>query len=572
MSHVGEEHQGTGLKDVFGILLKTPPERLLSLTFQLGESPEEHIVHALSLIILQKEERALDKLQRLKDNQLAAQLAEKWQSSGGNLEDFAVRCGHFQELAPESLALLARVFKVLSEQKLCDEFLRDLAYKRAVSSDGEKLEYDRLAEEARDVCGPQFAEWTRSSSGVQPAPQHDPLSGLDEGIQTLKVTLSQHPSESAYSLPSPLQVTPSMPSYPTHLEISVPPTALLKDDKVTLETSAESNLKSKPELLVSEREEQGAVGPRSSQPPPSDAKQHSKTDEACAAEGSQSDGLLTPNQPTEPTSALHSTLAALPTGPPAKEMQDGKDAEEEEAKFYAFVILHALEDEDMADGMREKIEAVIRSDGATFSVDFAIPGKSILSCVEDAINNSAFTLLLLTRNFNTRLLEMETDSALINSINNTHKYNTVIPLLPHENCMPRERLPLVLKTINSLEENKRFERRLKKVFTPLAIQKQRSIWNEEQTKKRETERQERRKSLTQKQRIKECHTAQLEEETRRVFLARNQDNGEGRVQWPQQQQPNIHIENAQCIIIGNDSQMNVELGGGADRDESEEEQ
>ncbi|KAM6919380.1 TIR domain-containing adapter molecule 1 isoform 2-T2 [Lycodopsis pacificus] len=532
MSHGGQEDQGTGLKDVFDILVKAPPERLLSLTFQLGESPEENIVHALCLIILQKEARALDRLQRLKNHHLATQLVEKWQMSGGKLEDFAVRCGHFQELAGESLAPLARIFKVLSEQRLCDPCLRNLAYKRALSSDHlktsscEKLEHGHLTEEAKVVCGPQFAEWMCSSNDLKSGPYRDPLNGLDEGNATLRVTLPQGESERAHSLPSPLQVTSSMPSYPTHLEISTPPTASFPDDRVAPETSDESKLKTEPALVVSECEAENALSqslasqPRPSQPPMSDAKHHSKMDEALAAEGSKSDSLIaqnkTLNQTTRPSFAPPTaTNIVLPKMPAPYEMQDSKDAEEEgEAIFYSFVILHAPEDDDVAESMRERVKAVIGSDGATFSGDFAIPGKSTLRCVEDAIDNSAFTLLLLTRNFNTRLLEVETDSALINSINKRHKYNTVIPLLPGENCMHRDSLPLVLRTINPLEENKSFDRKITKLFCRATIERQRKIWNADQLVKREMERQERLKNLNQSQQqlIKEFATAQLLEE------------------------------------------------------------
>lgn len=571
MSHrVQENHQGTGLKDVFGILVKTLPERLLSLTFQLGDSPEDQIIHALSLIILKKEERALDKLQRLKDNYLATHLAEKWQMSGGKLDDFAVHCGHCPELAGESFALLARVFKVLSEQELCHPFLRNLAYSRALSSDNqrasscEKLEYDHLTEEANVVCGPHFAEWACSSSDLKSGPRHDPLSSLDERINTLKVTPSQDVSESDHSLPSSLLVPSSMPSYPTHLEISIPPTDLFEDVEVTPETS----VKSEPALL-SKCETKDALP--SSQPPLSDSAQHSKMDETSPAEGSQSDSLLaddkTPNQTPKPTVALPSATRIVPPMMSAtNDMHDSEDAEEEEeAIFYAFVILHAPEDEDMAESIREKIQAVIGSDGATFSGDFALPGKSTLRCLADAINNSAFTFLLLTCNFNTRMLDLETDSALINSINKTHKYNTVIPLMPLENCMPKKDIPMVVQTIITLRENQISERKLKHVFSPVKIKNQRKMWNVEQKEKRERERQ-----VRLKQQIKEC-AAELEEETLRLLLQRKQDVSDGRIQC-QQQPTNINIVNANCVLIGNNSTLTVDLGGDADKVDSEEEQ
>ncbi|XP_032388024.1 TIR domain-containing adapter molecule 1 [Etheostoma spectabile] len=593
MNQGGQENQGTGLRDVLDILVKVPPQRLLSLTFQLGESPEDNIVHALCLILLQKEERALNKLQMLKDNSLANHLAEKWQMSGGKYEDFADNCGHFQEFTGESLALLARLFKVLSDQRLCDPPLRNLAYKRALSSDIRKtskckdLEYDLLREEAKNVCGPQF-EWICSPKDLKSGSYHDPPSSLGEGNTNLKVAQSQDPSERAHNLPSPLQATSSMPSYPTHLEISIPPTASFQDDKITPETSDES----KP----SEQSQ-----PKSSEPPKFGAKKPSKMDGTLAAEGNKMDSRITQceslNQTTKPTAEPNfalptATNLVLPEIPVPNEPHASKEAEEEdEPTFYTFVILHAPEDADVADSMRERLETLMRVDGegATFSGDFAEPGKSTLRCVEDAINNSAFTLLLLTCNFNTRMLDVEMNSALINSIEKKHKYNTVVPLLPLENCLPKESIPLVLQTLNPLRENKNLERQLNKFLSPAKIKNQRKIWTAEQKVKTQMERQETLKNLNQyqKQLFKELGTAQLlEKESLSLLMAQQQllfgrgvppeqVGGDGRVRWPQQQQPNIHIENAKYIMIGNDSQMTVDFGGGADKEDSiprEEEQ
>lgn len=595
MSHGGQENQGTGLREVFDILVKAPQERLRSLTFQLGESPEDNIIHALCLIVLQREAQALDRLQKLRDNYLAKHLAEKWQMSGGKLEDFGVHCGNLQELTGKSLAALARIFKILSEQRLCDPLLRNLAYKRAVSSDNQKtsnehLEFDQLREEAKVVCGPEFAEWMSSSTDLKSGSSHDPHSGLAEANTSLKVTLSQDQSERAHSLHSPLPASSSMPSYPTHLEISTPPTASFQDDKITPETSDESK-RNIPVLLVSDREANNA--PVQSQTSEESLPESNDTpvfenkcllmDETLATESSKLDSLIAQNDfPTQTTNPAAAPNFALPTAtnivlpkmPVAKEMHESNGAEEEEEEeeiFYAFVILHAPEDADMAESMREKLETAIGGDGATFSEDFAIPGKSTLRCVEDAINNSAFTLLLLTRNFNTRMQEIETNSALINSINNKHKYNTVIPLLPQENSMPKLSMPLVLQTLVPLVEKKGFEKKAQKTLSPAKIKKQRALWLVEQTVKLQIARQERLKHLShhQKQLIKECGAAQLlEKENLSLFMAQKLVLGPS-VPTQQQQPPNIHIEHAKYIMIGNDSQMTVDLGGGADKEEEQ---
>uniref|UniRef100_A0A3Q0T0P7 TIR domain containing adaptor molecule 1 n=1 Tax=Amphilophus citrinellus TaxID=61819 RepID=A0A3Q0T0P7_AMPCI len=535
-------NQGTGLRDAFDLLVKAPSERLLSLTFQLGESPEDKLIHALCLIILQREAEALDKLQMLTDSSLAKHVAEKCQMSGGKLEDFGVHCGLFEDLTGESLAELARVFKILTEQRLCDPLLRNLAYKRALSSDcvkisnGNDVEYNKFTEEAKNVCGPDFAEWMCSPTDLKPYPYLH--KSVDEAV------VSQDSSEGCHCLPSPLYANPSMSSYPTHLEISMPSTALFQGDKISTVMPGQP----KPTQNVT-------VPSQSSEPntpgsPPPEGKQDSKIDETSAAMSNKSD---TPNQTETPSPELSTTNISLPTMSVPKKMHESNGAEEEEEEtFYAFVILHAMEDADMADSMKEKLEAVIGGEveGATFS-DFAVPGKSTIKCVEDAINNSAFTLLLLTRNFNTRMLDLKTNTALINSINKEHKYNTVIPLLPLENCMPKQDIPIVLQTVVALEERKNFEKKIQKSLSPAKIEKQRRIWTKEKA---------------QKQCLSNRGNQSILVQPNLVLGPPDQGGGDCRALWAQP--PNIHIENANYIMIGNDSRMNVDLGGNANNEDS----
>lgn len=583
MSHQGQDNPETGLRDVFDILAKAPTERLQSLTVQLGESPEENIIHALCLVLLQREVQALNKLQMQRENRLANHLAEKLQMGGGNSEEFRDHCGDLQELTGETLATLARIFKVLFEQRLCDPLLRNLAYQRALSTYGQKtsncenLKFDQLREEAKDVCGPQLAEWMSTF-------YHDPPRSLDEKNTTLNVTLLC--DERAHSLPTPLQACSLEPSYPTHLEISIPPTIPFQEDKRIPETSDESKLNT-PILLFG-----GCEAKNASEQSQTFEEPRSKSNESTLIEAKKDSmmaaGFATEHKRlnshtetnTKPSSDINLSLPAaanisLPKTPVSHEMHDSEGAEaEEEATFYAFVILHAPQDASMAENMKEKLEAVVGSEGATFSDAFAIPGKSTLTCVEDAVNNSAFTFLLLTCNFNTRMLEMKTNSALINSINKEHKYNTVIPLLPRENCLPRQNIPLVLSTIVPLEETKSFEKKIQKALTPAKLKRLKNIWTAEQRVKIEIERQKRLKQLNQneKQLIQEHKAVQLlEEENRRLRNLLDhgkQHGGDGQARW--QQPPNIHIENAQYIMIGNDSQMTVDTSGGADKNDNKE--
>lgn len=565
MSHSGQNNHGTGPREVFDILVKTPPERLLSLTFQLSESPEENVVHVLCLIVLQRERQALSKLHTLGNSCLSKHLSETWLMSRGNIEEFTVCFGHFQNFTLESLVLLARVFKVLSEQRLCDPHLRDLAYQRALSKDdhtSDRLGYEQLREEAMAVCGPQFTEWICSCvSGL------GSLSVLDSS-QDGRGALSKHHSERSHSLPSPLDANSSMLSYPTHLEISTSPTVSVSEDRRTPETP--KTLKANPSVLhVSE------VGTKdASEPCQVSEEPQLKSNEFAA------DRLVLSSLPAS-TPTTGQSFAAPSTYVPSNmhaacDLDESGGTEEEEATFYAFVIMHAPEDADVADDVRERIEKIIDCKGATFSDDFQMPGKSTLRCVEDAINNTAFTILLLTRNFNTRMVELETNSALINSLNKKHKWNTVIPLLPLHNYLPKQDIPLVLQTIVPLQENKNFEKKILKSISLEKIKRQEKIWMEEQRVKIQKARQQQLKQ--QKQMMKDYEKAQ---ENRRLHMGQKpllnsnvleEDDEDSRSWW---QHSNIHIESANYIIIGNDSQMTVGLGGGMDKDHSinrEEEQ
>ncbi|XP_030015455.1 TIR domain-containing adapter molecule 1 [Sphaeramia orbicularis] len=594
MSLKEEENPKTGLKDVFGILVKTPQERLQSLTYKLRDSPEDNIIHGLCLIILHKEVQALKKFQMLKDNCLAKDLAEKWHMSGGKLEDFAVRCGHLDESHADSLVLLARIFKVLSEEGLCDPLLRDLAYKRALftgfqkTNKCENLEYNQFKEEAMAVCGPQFAEMFSSFRDLKLNSDQDLYNSLDEGNTALTLSLSKSPSQSSECLPSPLKAGSLMPSYPTHLEISIAPTATFQEEKITQGTSADTNPSTAVTLDSGQAMPKAGGHCQSSEESQlkSNDPQNSKTVTGSAAGSSKSGGhsiqLQNPNQASVP--ATH-PKCALPSASNVtvleKKLESLCAEEEEEVKFYSFVILHAPEDADVADRIKERIESAISCEGATFSEDFSIPGKSTLMSIEDAISNSAYTLLLLTQNFITSgLLEMKANSALINSIYNKHKRDTVIPLLPRENSIPRDSIPLVLRTLVALEENNRFDTRIQKALSRGRIETQREVWEKEQKVKRMREKQERLKVLNRKQeqvneesrriqQLEQEHLELLRQQRSRFLRPTDVPPGHHRedgVAW-WQQTPSIHIENAQYIMIGNNSHMNVEHGGGAERDD-----
>ncbi|KAM9790790.1 TIR domain-containing adapter molecule 1 [Syngnathus typhle] len=529
-----EQCEGTGLRKVYDILVSVPPEQVLSLTFYLGDSPEDNIIHALCLMILRKEEKALNQLQMLGDNCLAKLLSEIWRRSGCKLENFAEQCGQTLDLTGESLVALARVFKILSEHQLCDQLLRNLAYKRALSSNSlrtdsrEDLLYDQLKEEAKDVCGPQLAVWLCSSGDLKSDSYNLAPNSQFEGVTT-----------HVQSLPSSLQSSCSEPSYPSHLEISLPPTIPYEGDQVTPENPEQKPIDSLNDCNPPEQSHLSSVES-------TEAPGLEKAKMAAASGTEHQDGGFNVKPPCEQsTTSTTGSKPSLPFPPnhvlPKRTVSLGAHLnqyveEEDEVIFYSFVILHAPEDGEVAESMKEKVESIVGTKGATFSEDFSIPGKSTLRCIEDAINNSAFTILLLTQNFNTRMLEVKTNSALINSITNQHKNNTVIPFLPKDNCMPRHRIPIVLQTLVPLEENKSFESKIKKVLSPAKIHRQRSIWSNEQRKH-------------QRQLAQGCEAAHMLENLN------FQGSSEASLL---QKRPNIRIENASYVMIGDNCHMTVD--------------
>lgn len=522
------------------VLGKTPPERLHSLTYQLGQSAEEEIVHALCLNLLQKEQQALNKLQTLGDHFLAKQLAEKWQESAGK----RLTVGDFQEATSECLMSLARIFKILTEHRLCEGSIRNLAYKRALQHEPSNcnLEYNRFKDEAKDVCGPDLAEFMCTHFTNLKLVSGFPSSSCTGNASTTTGYV-EDPSKSYR--PSSLH-TCSIPSYPSHLEISLPPTASFHTK--TQETTADTD--------------PGPVGENTSGLPVSHC-----IDPSFRFHG-QSLHIKIPHQ-----TSMHATDPTLPAGDSLPEGAAKEEEQEEEIQFYSFVILHALQDTELAESMKEKLESILNCDGATFSEDFAVPGKSTLRCVEDAINNSAFTFLLLTNNFNS-FLEMKANSALINSIQNPPKHNTVIPLLPKCNAMPRKDIPMVLTTLVPLDEKKNFDKKIQKAITPKRLAIQKNVWTREQKMKSLRETQERLKILNQQQKKvnqEQRSVHQLEQERQmllneKLFLT-EKVGPDGRPWLPQQ--PNIHIENAQYIMIGNNSQMAVDLSKDVNKEESE---
>ncbi|XP_075035694.1 TIR domain-containing adapter molecule 2 [Mixophyes fleayi] len=149
--------------------------------------------------------------------------------------------------------------------------------------------------------------------------------------------------------------------------------------------------------------------------------------------------------------------------------------------FYKFVILHAETDILEAIRVKKMLQDKFRiKPGLIFGEMPA--GQHILKNLDDAVNGSAWTILLLTENFiRETWCEFQSHATLINSIHMHHKYNTVIPVRPKHNNLPREKTPFPLNLINALEEgNPEFTKQVEKTFQECLYQKQYAIWRAEE--------------------------------------------------------------------------------------------
>lgn len=177
---------------------------------------------------------------------------------------------------------------------------------------------------------------------------------------------------------------------------------------------------------------------------------------------------------------LHSSPS--PAWPPAGGFLD--PLESDGAKFFTFVVLHASEDEIVAQGVKTLLESLGVSNGATVSEDFSIAGRSHMTCFQDALENSAFVILLLTENFLCKLCQFQTDTALMQSILDPSKYDSVIPFLPKANALEDSQIPMVLRVLVTLKESSPlFTTKVHKTFNHRKIMEKKAQWEQRQRRK-----------------------------------------------------------------------------------------
>lgn len=176
-----------------------------------------------------------------------------------------------------------------------------------------------------------------------------------------------------------------------------------------------------------------------------------------------------------------------PVRPPSLQTVEAVPASEPdggEVKFFTFVVLHASEDEIVAHRVKNLLEKMGVPNGATLCEDFFIAGRSQLTCFQDAMENSAFIILLLTKNFPGNLCMFQTNTALMESILKPCKRDSVIPFVPKENPLERSEIPSTLCGLMPLDENSPgFSRTVQNTFTTSRISEKKATWDWMQRKK-----------------------------------------------------------------------------------------
>ncbi|GAB0200527.1 TIR domain-containing adapter molecule 1 [Grus japonensis] len=190
----------------------------------------------------------------------------------------------------------------------------------------------------------------------------------------------------------------------------------------------------------------------------------------------------------EPPSKLYPTpLHSSPSPawpPPPQAVEAMPTSEPDGGRFFTFVVLHASEDEMVAHRVKDLLENMGVPNGATFCEDFFIAGRSRLTCFQDAMENSAFIILLLTKNFPCNLFMFQTNTALMESILKPSKRDSVIPFVPKENPLERSQIPSTLGGLTPLDENSPgFSRTVQNTFTASRINERKAMWDLVQRRK-----------------------------------------------------------------------------------------
>uniref|UniRef100_A0A2K6GJ71 TIR domain-containing adapter molecule 1 n=1 Tax=Propithecus coquereli TaxID=379532 RepID=A0A2K6GJ71_PROCO len=538
-------HAGPSLPGVFDVLGAAGQDKLLHLKHKLKTlrtgCQGAGLLHAMVLLTLGQDTEARISLEALKADAVARVVARQWAGMD------SVDGTEAPEEPPDVSWAVARLYHLLAEEKLCPASLRDVAYQAALRDlrARDDCRLGELQVEAQDRCGwdvvgdPRGFQTLHSDLGCLPASSAPPsgtrslprpiddLSGWSQGRSLRSASpaslasdleISQSPTMPFLSLhrsprgPSKLCDGPRASPVPEPVpsgcqepeEMSWPPSGEIAGSPELPEVApdpAPPGLPDTPEVPeasthhpVECTEVSAAPASLSSPIPepvgnPRPAKdqtplQLSQEDTTCpdikpcpaAPSIPETSCPQTPLPPPPPPSSCPAHLASSSLWPSSPEVSS-------EQKFYNFVVLHAKADEHVALRVREKLEALGVSDGATFCEDFQVPGRGELRCLQDAIDHSAFVILLLTSSFDCRLSLYQVCQALTSSFTRHGWQDCVVPFLPLESspAQLRSDTASLLAGLVWLEERSPvFARKVANTFKPQKLRRRKDNWRKEQ--------------------------------------------------------------------------------------------
>ncbi|NWU17927.1 TCAM1 protein, partial [Cephalopterus ornatus] len=568
-------------EDVFNILSQVPQDKLLSLKLKLKHlirGPSSKLLQAMVLLTLGQDTDARICLDALRDNPAAQYVHQTKLGAAGMQEDGEdVRP---PQLDAGAMALLAQVYRVLAQEKLCSPEAWDKACQAAT-----KACQDTQRGILNDQDKQGFATSMGPSDGFQTLISNEDTGLLRSGSSNyvLRSSPVQIGGNSELSAPRTLCSTGSY-SLPSCLEISASPTAVFHsqpsppegvpqpsgaghrggDTRSPQESSWASSPRSHPSqdtgAQVPRPEEvlqgsschpvlpvpsEGTViqpaqssdfpstvteppAPRENTDEKQDEKQlptglpdagaavgtdpahipledsHIPAGIACNSTSASTSTCSLPPPPPPPTCSFSSTLppplqeppstlnppplhsAPSPAWPPPPlpAVDPVSLSEPDGGKFFTFVVLHASEDEIVAHQVKNLLESMGVSNGATLCEDFSVAGRSHMAGFLEAMENSAFMILLLTKNFTCNLCLFQTDTALMRSIQDPSKHYSVIPFLPKVNALEHSQIPIMLRVLVTLNESSPlFPRVVRNTFNPKKISQKKAMWEQVQRRK-----------------------------------------------------------------------------------------
>ncbi|KAM5308584.1 TIR domain-containing adapter molecule 1 isoform 2-T2 [Glossophaga mutica] len=532
---------GPSLSSAFDILSTAGQNKLLHLKHKLKTLRPcwrgADLLHAMVLLTLGQETEARISLEALKADAAAQFVASQWASRDNGAEA--------TEEPPDVSWAVARVYHLLAKEKLCPASMRDVAYQAALQafSSRNDPQLRELQEEARERCGwdivrdpggfhplhsalgclpPSSAP--PSTTRSLPQPIEDPVdwsrgyslrstgtpaslaSNLEISQSPTVALLSQsrspHGPSKLYAEPPVHQPVPTgcqepeEMSWPVSGEIADIPVPSNSPDpglpEVALDASPASlsNPSKAPDTSDHYPVECTEVSP-APKPLPSPSRNTCPVTDQMPLQIPVEDTPSSTAQPCPPTPLAPKTsppcpslstpcsahLASLNPSPPSPE------SESSEQKFYNFVVLHTKADEHIALRVREKLEALGVPDGATLCEDFQVPGRSKLSCLQDAIEHSAFTILLLTANFDCCLSLYQVNHSLMNSLTRPGWQDCVVPFLPLESSLAQlspDTSRLLTSVVWLDEHSEIFARKVANTFKPHRLRTRKANWRREQ--------------------------------------------------------------------------------------------